>query len=1000
MKLNFVTSGTLFEATKETIKKIDSKNLAQKNIVVVPDSFSMQAESLIFDCLNIKSTFNISVVGVSRLASKILREHNIAYSRVSGLEEILLTYKAVKDNEKDLKYFKNFGIDFCLKVKEILTQFSSCFVKVEDIKSDDKILSLKMDDLRIIYKRYLELLENRLNLSKLFEFFLEKSEFIDLKDVNLYFVNFDSFSKQIFDFICQLAPKVNSVYISLAKPIWQGNAYIYETDSLNKMLKYASAQGVQVAVEENKLAIGKDQQTVLKSVFSLQSEKNESKFFQSIVASDKHDEIDFVAKFIHFQIVSGKRYKNFAIAVPEESYFQEIENVFVKYNIPAYMDHTLSLNETGVSKFFVKIFKIALGGLNKLDLEYLISSPFLNLIDIDEKIDKVEYYEIENEVEYKKFDASLNYVFELLKKIKKAQKIQNFCDLGEKVTEIIDKNFDFYLEKVFSLQKKNENEEALSLIKKVLDEIRSFKFDENINLEDFIFLLETIFQSVKVETVPSYIDAVYVGDATRSYFENVDTLFVLGATSALLPKTQKDNGIITDDELEKIGHLIEPEIRVINRRNRLKLFEVLQHAQNRLFALIPIGESAQKSGFVEDLERAFGSKENSTSSYLNFHRADIDEENLAKLINFQLGTKEVAERNFKKIEKNLSQNYINSINSVVSSDIFSYNYENLDFNPLANKISVSRLESYFACPFQHFVSYTLRIKPREYAKQDNRKIGILKHDLAKKFVDKFENLTEVNEKTTEEFLENEFISSAQKVFDGVVFADKVFLRILRRECLNMLSNIVYEQKNSSFKPVYTEKLIKNKIGGKEFVGIIDRVDQFENYFRIIDYKTGKVDGLLKDLCYGKKLQLFVYGNFARSDLQLQPAGVYYFDCKNRFKKKKNSNKLLDGLTLKSDEIAYASDSRFSDENFKSDLIGGARKKLSDDGFSFKYGNFTPSFDKYFDYSIKISEKAIQEIESGYIAPKPLEKTCDFCPYQAICKFKNDKFRKQATKRNF
>ena len=72
MKINFTTGGTLYEAGKNTIRKIDFKNLKEKNLVVVPDSFSMQAESLIFDALNIKSSFNIAVVGISRLASKIL----------------------------------------------------------------------------------------------------------------------------------------------------------------------------------------------------------------------------------------------------------------------------------------------------------------------------------------------------------------------------------------------------------------------------------------------------------------------------------------------------------------------------------------------------------------------------------------------------------------------------------------------------------------------------------------------------------------------------------------------------------------------------------------------------------------------------------------------------------------------------------------------------------------------------------------------------------------
>ena len=101
MKINLISGCTLYEATKNTIKEIDFKNMDEQNLVVVPDAFSMQAESLIFDVLDIKSTFNISVVGISRLASKILRDNNIFYDRISGLEEILYTYKAVKNNEEN-----------------------------------------------------------------------------------------------------------------------------------------------------------------------------------------------------------------------------------------------------------------------------------------------------------------------------------------------------------------------------------------------------------------------------------------------------------------------------------------------------------------------------------------------------------------------------------------------------------------------------------------------------------------------------------------------------------------------------------------------------------------------------------------------------------------------------------------------------------------------------------------------------------------------------------
>ena len=217
MNMKFISSITLYEATREVLKEIDYKNLKEKNLVVVPDSFSMQAESLVFDVLGIKATFNISVVGISRLASKLLREHNIPFERISGLDEILFTFEAIKKDK--FSYFKNYGIEFAINILEILKEFANCEIEPEDIKEcDDVVLSKKMKDLRLIYEEYLNLLKDKLDLTKLLDFFLDKSEFFDLKNYNLYFVNFDSFSKKIFSFICALSSKVKSVTIGVAKP--------------------------------------------------------------------------------------------------------------------------------------------------------------------------------------------------------------------------------------------------------------------------------------------------------------------------------------------------------------------------------------------------------------------------------------------------------------------------------------------------------------------------------------------------------------------------------------------------------------------------------------------------------------------------------------------------------------------------------------------------------------------------------------------------------------
>ena len=145
----------------------------------------------------------------------------------------------------------------------------------------------------------------------------------------------------------------------------------------------------------------------------------------------------------------------------------------------------------------------------------------------------------------------------------------------------------------------------------MLDKLAELGADDKLTIVDFENLLMLSFKSVKVETIPTYIDAVYVGDVTESYFADVDTLFVLGATAGALPKTQNDTGIIDDEDIKKLrlDFALEPEMKVLNRRNRLKLFEVLQHAKRKLIVCQPSSEgnqTTQKAGFVNDLSKIFG----------------------------------------------------------------------------------------------------------------------------------------------------------------------------------------------------------------------------------------------------------------------------------------------------------------------------------------------------------------------------------------------------------
>ncbi len=995
MKIKLITGATTFEACVNTIKKIDVANLDMTNIVVVPDSFSMQAEKLIFDALKINSTFNIEVVGISRLASKILRNNNIAFDRVTGLEEVFCIFKVIKENEEKFKYFHKCGIDFCIKILQIVKQFKACKIKSSQIKSvGDELLDKKMADLRLIYEAYDKALGEKFDLSKLLEFFVENKDISEeLKKINLFFVNFDSFSVEINSFICSLAQKVNSVFIGMARPISQNNAFIYEDDIYVKTTKLAKESKILVDVENYETSLKDEHLLMARNLFGFNLEHKESDYFLNVVAKNKQDEVEFLAKYIKSQVYKdGLRFRDFAVAVSDEKYLQLIKDIFSLYGITVYCDDAQDLTKTILGQLIIKLLDIAKLGFDMPALQYIVSFPFKDAKDVSQKLESILYYNFQDEIEFlEKFPEYKNLI-SLIKTLKKCKKISNFASALKELIEFVD--FEKILNQIKeeTLHKKeSENEQSKELIVGVLEKLSELGEGQEINVFDFEKLLLLAFKSVKVETVPAYIDAVYVGDATTSYFEDVDTLFVLGATANALPRNQSDTGIIDDDDIKKLRleFALEPEIKVLNRRARLKIFEMLQHAKNKLIVSVPISEDgkvSQRAGFVNDLRALFGENVLHTVSLEDFELGINDDSDVLNKLNFYIGTKSNLLNAYSKlnVENKIPSRYHSTMQHLIDASINDEKDFALKNNLILQKdvYSASELENYFACPFKHFVANSLGIKKKENIEPNRRLFGLFQHDILKNFIENFEE----NSKCPEKFLKENLEKIAQKHYDLKVLKRKYFLQYLFEESKILLKNLIHEQKNSDFKPIFLEKKVVYKISkNKKLLGYIDRVDSAKDYFRIIDYKTGKTDSVRKELFYGKKLQLFLYANCMKKETGLNCAGVYYFDCQTKYQKANEKVTLLKGATRKEDDVVMLLDKRLWQDDFRSDLIGMSRKKKEKDDFSFKNGTPADDLDIMIDYALRVSNQAVKEIEDGYISPKPYKDECEKCPYFSVCK---------------
>lgn len=986
MEIKLVEGATTFEAAKYVLQEIDASDINCENLVVVPDAFSMQAESLIFDCLKTKATFNIEVVGISRLAGKILYGANIPYTRISSLEEIFAIHKAIKNCENSFQYFSHCGVDLSLKILQVIKQFKACKVDFGKYKNTkDESLDRKMHDLILIYDEYQKVLGERLDLSKLLDFFVESTQNTQiLSNINLFFINFDSFSLEIGDFICRLAGQVKSITVGMAKPICEANAFIYEDDIQRKILKLAKTYGVNVQVQNKGTSLSGPQLAMVKNLFAFNAEKCDAKdYFFTIKAKNSQDEAVFAAKYIKNQIFGGMRYRDFAVAVPDQKYFELLRETFAKFKIPLYCDDAVNLTQTILGRFLTKVLSIAKNGFDMPSFQYLCSSP---LFDRKSDIGDIFKYQISTEKifaeHFPEFKAVLNK-FHLLKHCKR---ISEYCNILKDFLNFVHENYANYLSKLESksyFKKESENAQAEDLLLAVMDKLSEISIDEEYSLVEFENILLLAMNSIKVETVPSFVDAVYVGDATESYFQDVKELFVLGANAGSLPKMQSDTAIIDDEDIKKLklNFVLEPEIKVLNRRNRLKIFELLQHAQNRLFISFPLnvdGKPSQQADFVKNLQEIFGEKSVHTKV---FDCIDFSQENIKNLLMF-IGSKQNLVENISKID--LPIELKRQIFQLVDKNLpHEQKFETASQISKA-AVSASEFETFFACPFKRFVRYVLKINPNEDVLPNNRLFGNFVHSLLHKFFMGNQDIKNIDEKKIQKFLNDNLKNLASQVYDPSVIEKPGFLRQIERECGIILKNVVEEQKNSDFQPVMYEEKIVEDIAGKKLVGFVDRVDKFKDKFRIIDYKTGQFGTIKKELFHGKKLQLFLYADAISKKLNMECAGVYYFNCHSKFKKKSEKEKLLFGMTLKDEDVVYATDKRLLTQNC-SDIVGiSVKKSAKKEEFPFKGNGLEANLGEYIDYSKKISTLALEQMEEGYIESKPLTKECENCPYRSVC----------------
>lgn len=597
--------------------------------------------------------------------------------------------------------------------------------------------------------------------------------------------------------------------------------------------------------------------------------------------------------------------------------------------------------------------------------------------------------------------------------------------------------------------KAKEYAQIYRLVMELLNQIIGLLGDEPMELKEFADILDAGFAEIQVGTIPQNVDRVVVGDMERTRLNQVKVLFFVGVNDGNIPKSSGKGGIISDIDREFLKETefeLSPTPRQQMYIQQLYLYMNMTKPTEKLFLSFAKtgndGKALRPSYLIGTCKKLFPmlkvekmeSSKWETGLSARQDSVDVLVANLRRFADDSLSDTEqkrfftlfllfLEEEGFRKTTEKLTDTAFMSYKAkplarAVAKALYGQVLEN----------SVSRLETYAACAYAHFLQYGMLLKEREGYSFERSDLGTVFHGVLELFSQKLEeggySFLDFPENIGRQYVEEAIESYAAGYGETVLFAsarNTYIISRIRRVMLRTVFSLQEQLKKGLFTPdkfemsfsrmedISSLNIALSEEEKMKLKGRIDRVDTYEEaesvYVKVIDYKSGNKQFDLVALYYGLQLQLVVYLNAAMEqqkkahpDKQIVPAAILYYHVSDpmvtpekemtpeEINEKILASLQMTGVVNGEEKIVNLLDRTFET---KSDVIPVERKK---DG-SLSARSSVMSGEELREVSKFVNQKIYQigtQILHGDIAVNPYEKgqadACTYCAYKSVCEF--------------
>lgn len=775
----------------------------------------------------------------------------------------------------------------------------------------------------------------------------------------------------------------------------------------------------------------------------------------------------------------GMAYRDMAVITGDlECYAPYVETEFAQMGIPCYIDRTRGI----VLNPMIEYIKSALE-LYRKDFSYEAVFHYLRsgLSDITAaETDELENYMIQTGIRgYRRwsrlFTHKTRQMEEGLFPEKALQRLNGIrerfmeqiaclsCRSREQVQDYVNHLYDFLVqnkvqqklaryELLFTernhASRAREYAQIYRLVMDLLNQIYELLGEETISLEEFADILEAGFGEIEVGTIPQNVDRIVVGDMERTRLKQVKALFFLGVNDGNIPKSSMKGGIISDIDREFLnGSQLElaPSPRQQMYIQRLYLYLNMTKPSHYLYLsyakVSSQGKSIRPAYLVDVVRRLFpaltvrfpqnrpvleqvatpqeglGYLAEGMRSYVE-GLGDGEQVSFFTLYQAYGEEPELLQRREEITRAAFRRYHGSGLSRAVARAIYGKELEN----------SVSRLETFAACAYRHFLQYGLTLREREEFGFEAVDMGNVFHAVLEEFARGLEENGYTWFDFPKEYGERQVGAAleayAARYGDTILYSSARseyaitrMHRVLTRTVLTLQNQL----QKGEFRPDdyelsfhYADSLdaVNVSLSGEERMrlqGRIDRIDIAQDekhvYVKVIDYKSGSRQFDLAALYYGLQLQLVVYMNAAMElearkhpDKEVVPAALLYYHIDDptletpvELSQEEINEQLLgklrmDGVVNGEEDIVAKLDRYMGS---RSDVIPVEKKK--DGTYTARSSVMTGEELKIISDYVNVKVRSIgREILDGQIALNPYEKgasvSCTYCAYRKVCGF--------------